>query len=265
MDAHRGLTSGARADHRPVTGRAGIDWRRVILLTVAGIAFLWGCGTFVDLVHAFPFGSDYAVYQEAARRWLAGGELYPAYQFAGPYDPLAQPQTNAPILYPPVALVLFVPSLLLPAVLWFAVPLGITVWIVWSYRPSPLAWLTIAIAFAFRPTMDTIYTGNPGIWVPCFVALATRWPAASALVLFKPSLFPFALIGIRDRRWWLVVGGLAVVSLALLPLDVEWVRSAVNATGSRSGLTYSLREVPMDLIPIVAWLGRSREHVLRAV
>jgi hypothetical protein len=241
-----------------------INWRRVALLGVASLAFLWGVGTFYVLITHFPYGIgvDYRLYQGAARGWLAGGDLYPAFQLTGQYDALESAFAGvSPVLYPPVALLLFVPSLLLPAALWWAIPLGITVWIVWSYRPSPLAWMTIGIAFAFRPTMDTIVTGNPGMWVPAFVALATRWPAASALVLFKPSLFLFALIGIRDRRWWLVVGGLALVSLALLPLDIEWVRSMLNATGSRSGMTYSLREVPMDLIPLVAWAGRHRELI----
>lgn len=240
-----------------VRSHAAIDWRGVALLVAAGLVILWACHELYLAAMTGTAGGDFGLYQGAARRWLAGDGFYSAYQLAGPYDTLAQ-GAQSPILYPPVALLLFVPSLLLPALLWWAIPLGLTTMIVLAYRPAPLAWLGIGILFAFRPTLDTIYCGNPGMWVPLAVALSLRYRGVGAFVFLKPSLFPFALIGLRDRRWWIVAGLLALVSLLLLPMDLEWLRAMLNAQGNRSGLVYSLREVPMDCLPLMAWAGRSR-------
>lgn len=234
-------------------GLVRIDWLRVILLTAAGVVFLWGCDRLYLGTTAYAPGGDFALYQDAAHRWLTGGGLYQPYQLAGPYDTLTH--TLAPILYPPMALLLFVPSLVLPGFLWWLIPLGGTLAIVLAYRPRPLAWLVMAACFTFIPTIDTIGAGNPGMWVPLAVALGLRYRWPAALVLLKPSLFPLALIGIRDRRWWIAAGLLAAVSLLMLPMDLDWIRAMLNAQGSRSGLLYSLRELPMDLIPIVAWAG----------
>ena len=57
-----------------------------------------------------PIGVDYLLYRDAAARWLAGGPFFEPYQLAGPY-----PISAGDILYPPVALWLFVPFTVLPA------------------------------------------------------------------------------------------------------------------------------------------------------
>ena len=66
-----------------------------------------------------PFGVDFLLYRDAAARWLAGGPYFEPYQLAGPY-----PITAGDVLYPPVALWLFVPFTVLPAVLWWAIPIA---------------------------------------------------------------------------------------------------------------------------------------------
>jgi hypothetical protein len=238
-----------------------INWRRVALLTVAGLTILWACDQlYLAIASGGQAGGDFGLYQGAARRWLSGGGFYPAYQLAGPYDTLAQGD-NPPILYPPVALLLFVPSLVLPGILWWAIPLGVTVWIVLNYRPNALAWLAIGFSLAFVPTLDTIFAGNPGMWVPLAVGLSLRHRWVAAFVLLKPSLFPFALLGVRHRGWGIVAGLIAVVSILMLPMDLDWLRATLNARGDRSGLFYSLRELPLDCIPLVAWAGRHRELI----
>jgi hypothetical protein len=201
--------------------------------------------------------ADARLYHEATLRWLHGSAFYQPYQLAEPYDPLGQ-GSNAPILYPPVALLLFVPSLLLPLPLWYLIPLGTIATIIVAWRPSLWAWLAIAICMAQFQTTWTIICGTPTIWIVAFVALGTRWPALSALVLLKPSLFPFALFGIRHRPWWLAAGVLAIVSLVLLPMDLDWLRSVLNASGPRSGLSYSLADVPFMAVPLIAWFGRTK-------
>ncbi len=64
---------------------------------------------------------DYRLYMDATERWLRGGPFYEPYQLAGPYTISA-----GDILYPPVALWLFVPLSFLPACMWWLVPLGAT-------------------------------------------------------------------------------------------------------------------------------------------
>ncbi len=51
-----------------------------------------------------PVGVDFQLYREVTMRWLGGGPFYQPYQLAGPY-----PISAGDVLYPPVALWLFVP------------------------------------------------------------------------------------------------------------------------------------------------------------
>lgn len=236
-----------------------MDWRRFLRALCIAVAVVVG-GFDVALYGAralnpdiAPYlGGDLTLYQDAARRWLVGGGFYLPYQLAGPYL-----VTTDQILYPPMALLLFVPSLVLPRILWWLIPLGITTAIVFHWRPAPWAWLIIALCLAQAGSFGAISAGNPAMWIGAALAVATVWRPAAALVVLKPSLAPLALFGLRDRRWWLMAGALAAVSLALLPMDVDWLRAIVNARGERSGLLYSLGDVPFVAVPLVAWLGRS--------
>lgn len=190
---------------------------------------------------------DYDLYMAATRRWLDGGSFYEPYQLAGPY-----PIAAGDILYPPVALLLFVPFVFLPAAIWWIIPLAVTAWAVLRSRPAPTLWPFIAICVAWPPTLVKTVTGNPVIWVMAAVALGTlyRWPYA--MVLIKPSLFPFAALGIRSRRWWVALG---IFGLACLPFGamwLDWLTTVINSEGG--GLAYSIQEVPMLLIPLIAAL-----------
>ena len=194
-------------------------------------------------------GIDYAMYMDAARRWLDGGSYFHPYQLAGPY-----PIQMGDVLYPPNALLLFVPFALLPAlvaaVVWWAVPLGATAAMVWRLRPSPVAWPFLALCVFWPPFVARIIAGNPVMWAMAAVALGffVRW--AFLGVLIKPSLFPFALLGIRDRRWWIGLAALVLVSMPFGTLWVDWVASVLNATGG--GLLYSMQDVPILLLPVIA-------------
>ena len=87
------------------------------------------------------------------------------------------------------------------------------------------------------------------------VALGTiyRWPSVFALI--KPSLFPFALFGANRRSWWLALAAFAALSLPFGSMWADWVASVVNSRGG--GILYSALEIPMLLLPLVAWLGRT--------
>ena len=197
-------------------------------------------------------GNDYRLYMDATHRWLGGGDFYPAWQLAGPYT-----AADWPILYPPQALVLCVPFAFLPAVLWFAIPIVLTGWIVVSHRPRLWTWPVMLALFAFWPMQWLPYiSGTPTIWVVAAFAAGTRWGWPAALVLVKPTLAPFALFGIRNRRWWLTALAVAALGLLALPLTLQWVAALSHFSGG--GLLYSLENVPLMLIPLVAWAGRQR-------
>jgi len=192
---------------------------------------------------------DFDLYLDATRRWLAGGGFFEPYQLAGPYA-----IRMGDVLYPPNVLLLLIPFTVLPAILWWAIPLGVTAWAIWRLRPAPVAWPFLALCLFWPPFVARVVAGNPVMWVLAFLALGClyKWPAA--LVLLKPSLFPFALVGIRTRGWWIALAAGIVVSLPFAGMWIDWVRALLNSTGG--GLLYSLMDVPILLLPIIAWKMR---------
>jgi len=206
-----------------------------------------------------PLGVDYALYRDVTARWLGGGSFYETYQLAGPYEIRA-----GDVLYPPVALWLFVPFAAvggggplatIAAIAWYAAPLATVALSVVALRPRPAVWPLIALCLTNPTTLLKIWTGNPVIWSMAAMALAvgvTR--AAAPFVLLKPSLAPFALFGANRRAWWLGLAVLVLLSLPFLGLWRDWLTSVVNSRGG--GPLYSSLEAPMLLLPLVAWLGR---------
>jgi hypothetical protein len=79
------------------------------------------------------------------------------------------------------------------------------------------------------------------------LGFAFRW--AFVGVLLKPSLFPFALLGIRDRSWWIALAIVIVGSLPFGSMWLDWITAVSNSTG---GLFYSLQDVPILLLPVIA-------------
>jgi len=199
---------------------------------------------------AIPFGADLHLYLGATSRFLDGGSFYLPHELAGPFVVQV-----GDILYPPVTMLLFAPFLVLPEFLWWAIPLGVTGWCVWSLRPSVLGWAGIVACLVLPYTVPLILAGNPGMWTTAAVALGLRYGWPAALVLVKPTLLPFALIGANRRSWWIAVAGLGLLSLPFLPATIDYLAVLRNAQ-SPDGLLYSFGNVPMMLIPVVAWLGR---------
>ncbi|HEU4918236.1 MAG TPA: glycosyltransferase family 87 protein, partial [Candidatus Limnocylindrales bacterium] len=202
-----------------------------------------------------PFGVDFVLYRDVAARWLAGGPYFEPYQVAGIYEIRA-----GDVLYPPAGLWLFVPFAVLPAVaawlLWWGLPLGAVAWAIVRLRPRPEVWPLIALCIAWPTTPLKTWTGNPVIWSVAALALGTlyRWP--SVFVLIKPSLGVFAAFGANRRSWWVALAVLVALCLPFGSLWPDWLASLANSRGG--GLLYSALEVPMLLIPLVAWLGRTR-------
>jgi len=190
---------------------------------------------------------DFHQVEAGASNWLAGDGFYLSRQLNGPY-------TLGPgdILYPPTLLYLLVPFLWLPEFLWWLIPLGFLGYVVWRLRPAPWAWVLIGLALAWPQDQALVFFGNPTMWVAAAVAGGVIWGWPSALVLLKPSLAPLALIGIRTRGWWITVAVLAVLTMPMLPLVVQYLQVLRDSSGT---VGYSLAHLPFVLIPVVARLG----------
>jgi hypothetical protein len=232
--------------------------RAARLVAVAAIALgVW------ELIYGFAvygygkwLGFDFEIYRAATTRLLSGGSWFLDRQLAGPYA-----IQNGDVLYPPTAAYLFAPFVPLPAVVFAARA---------DRRSSAgrsgagarraLAWAAIAVCLAWPTTQMRTISANPALWVAAAVALGLRYHWPAALVLLKPSLGPFALIGVRSRGWWLALGALALLSLPLLPALLEYPRVVLDGRGVvGGGILYSLPDLPIVAIPVVAWLARQRQ------
>jgi hypothetical protein len=231
-------------------------WPRVLLLTALGLEGLWiGAVVVWHALNNAAFGLDYVWHVDASRRLLETGTPYWPWQVSGGYD-----IGNGAILYPPAAFALFIPFIWLPAVLWWAIPVAITVWGMASHRPPLWAWVIVGGIVAFEKSLNVYVFGNPTMWLVAAVAAATRlgWPAV--LVLAKPTFAPLALIGIGQRSWWFALAAFAAVSLLFGGLWFEWLRVALNSDVS---LAYNLPSLPLMLAPLVPWLtGQHRPRVV---
>ena len=90
-----------------------------------------------------------------------------------------------------------------------------------------------------------------------FAGVAWGWPAV--LMLLKPTLAPFALIGVRRRSWWIALGVLVVVSVPFGAMWLDYSTALLDAQNGR-GLEYTLGEWPLMIAPLAAWLGSVSSH-----
>jgi hypothetical protein len=221
------------------------------LLIVAVVETVWG----IRLYHwGDTPGIDIAIYGQATERLLSGQPWFLDRQIHGPYT-----VAMGDVLYPPVAAILFAPFLVIPLFLWWAIPFAVVALLIWRWHPAPWTWPLLALCVAWPLTPAKVITGNPTMWIAAFTALGLQVAGPAALVLLKPSLFPFALIGSRSRAWWLIAVILVVASIPVLAETVAYPAVVLNG-GNEFGLLYSLMDVPMVLIPVVAWLGRRTDR-----
>lgn len=239
-------------ESRPALGGAWrglmwvLIWVAVLLPIVVGLWCL-----------AIGHAGDWLLYRDATRSWLAGGAFYPAAQLAGPY--LLGPGA---VLYPPIVIPLLAVFAYHSVWAFVVPPIILTIWGVWRLRPSLPAWIAIAVCLNAGPTAYyAIAFGNPILWILAALTMATRWRPLAILVLLKPSLFPLAFFGANRRSWWLGAGALAIEAMAFLPLWPQWVAVLRNARGPMASIFYSLDGLPLLSVPLIAWLGRSRDLV----
>jgi hypothetical protein len=161
-----------------------------------------------------------------------------------------------PALYPPIVGPVFAIWRLLPAVLWWAIPIAIVAYAIVRWRPALWAWPVMLATLIWPNTADSLWAGSSNLWIVAGVAGGLIWGWPAAVVAFKPSLAPFLLIGVRRRSWWIAVAVVAVLSLAMLS---EWLRYLTVLQNLESpGAVYSLGDLPLLLVPVIAWAARRR-------
>ena len=201
------------------------------------------------------WGEDYRFFMAIADRWRTGQSVYLPHQLAGPYVETS----GVDMIYPPLALLLFVPMSFLPAALWWILPLGTVAVVVAYLRPEPWTWVVFALALWYPRDQSMIIWGNTGMWMAAFVALGILWGWPAALVLIKPSLLPFLAAGLRRPRALMAgIAALALLGLLMLPLWADFFTAVRNAGSSWPSLLYSLPDIPLLFIPVIAWIGRTR-------
>jgi hypothetical protein len=197
----------------------------------------------------YAIGVDYRFFVESAQRWLNGVDPYLPETLTGRWEIIPDVQ----FLYPPIALFLFAPFVFLPAIFWWAIPAGMITYALARLRPAWWTWPYLAFVLWYPRTEAMFFFGSTTLWVLAFLALATVHAWAAPLVLFKPSIAPFALFQVRSRSWWAGFALVVALSVAVLPLSIEYVRAMMNLRGSA---LFALQEVPILFAPIVAFAGR---------
>jgi hypothetical protein len=212
-------------------------------VAIVELIFLWQ-----NIDQQDALGLDYRWFVGVAQHWLDTGEFYVARQLTGPYHV----ETLVDVLYPPNALLLFVPFTVLPAFLWWAIPLGVFGFSIVYLRPARWAWPLRAACMAWPWTISQVLYGNTNMWIAGFVAggALIAWP--SVFVLLKPSLLPFALVGIGRRSWWIALAALAVLSL---PFGTLWLDYLSSMRNSDVSTVRSLFTLPNLLPPVIALLA----------
>ncbi len=226
---------------------------RVLRGVITGLLLIW---IILELHEATSVlcagvGVDYRLYMESARRWLEGGAFYPQWQLAGPYV-LQEPA----VLYPPLAVPFLAAFALLPWPFWYMPPIVIIGYAVWRLRPGPWTRVGLLALLGWPYVWTLTLFGNPSLWVSAFLALAALGYPTAAFALLKPSLFPFAAFGMWRRNWWLGLAVGVAMSMLTWPLWSQYMAVMLNARGAQASIWYSLKDVPLLAIPLVAWAGR---------
>ena len=159
------------------------------------------------------------------------------------------------VLYPPHALFLFVPLVFLPALVWWIVPLAVLGVTVWRWRPTPWTWPVMILLLMWPRANSAFLFGNTDMWMAAGIAAGLTWGWPALALTLGPTRSGLAFIGVRTRAWWGALVVLAVVSVAMIPL---WVDYFTVIRTVQVGFDYSLGSLPLLLVPIVAWLGRRR-------
>jgi hypothetical protein len=221
----------------------------VLVLLVIETAYLVS----VVIPANWSLGQDFRYYANVGAQWLADGSYYLPRQLEWPY--VARLMED--VLYPPNALYLFVPAAVLPWIAWWAVPIAVTLYVLWSWKPQPWAVFVMLALLMWPRAIGAYLFGNTDMWAVAGVAAGLRWGWPAVLLVLKPTFAPFALLGVRQRSWWVGLILLGLVSALQLPLWFDYFTAMRNITISGD---YSLGSLPLLAVPIVGYLGGNGAH-----
>jgi hypothetical protein len=233
-----------------------VRWARIfravalVGFAIAGVRALVYLSAIPD--QSQSLGVDFRLYADAARTWLTTGQFYPAYELAGPYQVVGAGE----ILYPPIMLWLFVPFTVLPAILWWVIPLGLAGWAIHRMRP---AWWGVALIAGLSVThavQGPFFWGTPAIWLLPAVAwgLSLGWPAV--IVLVKPTLALFMLSGMGRPKGLAI--GLILFGILAAPYGTMWLDWLTAIRNSDVDASYAVTQNALLVLPIIAWVSSSR-------
>lgn len=232
----------------------------ILALTATGVFLVlavWEVPIMLGLLNTGPEWtrqSDFNFYRSAAQRWLSTGSFYLPSQLAGPYTIVL----DRDVLYPPIALYLFVPFALgVPAPLFWVIPLAVLGYAILRWRPAVWTWPVLAAILFWHATLSDLLLGNTDLWVAAAVAGGLMWGWPSLLVALKPPFGLLALVGAKRRSWWV---GLPFVVVASVLMARLWADYLVTLRNSGIPWTYSLPTLPLVVAPLVARLGRTNER-----
>lgn len=247
------------------------SWRRPgayrgaaeLLLTgvLGGIAVAVFISLATGLMSAYH-GWDFRHYMDATRRWVETGTPYLANEVAGPFQ-----FSELSFIHPPIALLLFVPFLVLPAALFWVIPLAGTAAIIAAWRPARWTW-PIMVGLLIWPRFGgAVIVGNTDLWIALFLAAGLRYGWPALLLVIKPSIAPFALLelaallrvdAVPRRRWTTIAIAAALLILLAVPFGRLWLEWLAVVRHSPADPLYSIGAVPWLLVPMTAWMGRRR-------
>ena len=235
----------------------GERWYRPLACALTVLFLVCGAVLLVSFwsPNAVHVGDDLEHYLDGVERWWTTGNPYLPNEIAGRFD-----YERETFLHPPVSILFFAPWLVLPPVLWWVIPIGITLAHVVAWRPAPWTWPLIAFGLAQPQLHHALLWGNTNLWLTAALTLALTGGPWAALFLVKPSLGVLALVGIHRRSWWRTTALIAAISIPFGFLWVDWAKVLLH---SPADLTYGLRNLPWVLIPVIAWAGRSRDARFR--
>ena len=103
-------------------------------------------------------------------------------------------------------------------------------------------------------TQTAFLFGNTDLWMAAAVAGGIRWGWPAALLVIKPTFLPFAIVGVRRREFWIALAVVAIVSIPMAALWLDYVQAIRNMTIDAD---YSVGSLP-SCLPVVAWLLDAR-------
>jgi hypothetical protein len=241
---------------RPADGlvRVALIGSTVAILVLVAIELAYG---WTAMGWQRAIGGDLNYYASLATRMFSGHGWFAERQLHGPWVI----NFTDEVLYPPVVVWLFAPFIVLPVGVLIAAAIAVIAWLLHEWRPAAWTWPILALCLLWPTTLLKTIGGTSTLFMMMAVGLGLRYRWPAVLILVKPSFLPLALIGVRSRGWWLGVAALAILSLPFLADTLAYPGVMLNSRNV-NGALYSLEDLPMMLIPLIAWAGRTRQALV---